>query len=530
MSLTQRAVADDEVRSALGAVLASHAFTRSQQLSRLLKYLCDAVLAPGGDQISEYAIGTEALGRPSDFDPTQDAAGRVEMHRLRRRLREYYETEGVHDALRIVIPSGQYAPLIVRAGEERKEAPAPGAADSVGAPDPPPATTQSTDQRWTPLSRYASVGGLALLVLVPCAWLLLRTGGDVRARADSARNAPSAAAPVLPDLGLRIKCGRTSPWTDRLGQTWGPDQYFEGGQAIDIPARPYIAGTSDPRLYESARTGTFNYRIPLPARTYELRLYFIEPVYGPENQGGEASRLFRLFINGRKVFDRFDIIADADGSWIADVRVFKDIAPGPDGYVRLRFENVAGAALVNGIELLPARPHVLNPVRMLPQDNFYTDSAGNVWTPDNYSTGGRVSLHPGPVKNTHDQEIFRHERFGRFHYAIPVDRGLYSLYVYMAEEYWGPGNQGGGGEGTRVFDIFCNGTALLRNLDLLKEAGANVGMIRAFHHLTPNAQGKLLVSFEPEHDYASLYGIEVLDEAGPDVPSYQRTVSSTVQP
>jgi len=95
----------------------------------------------------------------------------------------------------------------------------------------------------------------------------------------------------------------------------------------------------------------------------------------------------------------------------------------------------------------------------------------------------------------------------------------------MAEEYWGPGNPGGGGVGTRVFSVFCNGTALLRSLDLFKESGANYGVVRAFHHLTPNGQGKLMLSFEPEHDYASIYGLEVLDEAGPDTPSYERTLS-----
>src|SRR6185369_6969267 len=249
--------------------------------------------------------------------------------------------------------------------------------------------------------------------------------------------------------------------------------------------------------------------------------YFIEPLFGPENdQGGEGNRMFSLSVNGQKVLDRFDILSDADGPWTADVRVFKDVAPGADGQVHLDFAGVKdSAALVNGIEFLPARPHVLNPVRLLPQDNFYTDSAGNLWTPDNYSKGGRVAIHPGPVKNARDPEMFRHERYGHFRYAVPVDRGSYSVYLYMAEEYWGPGNPGGGGEGTRVFSVYANGIALLHSFDLFKESGINFGVVRAFHHLKPNAQGKLVLSFEPEHDYASLYGLEVIDEAGPDTPS-----------
>jgi len=64
-----------------------------------------------------------------------------------------------------------------------------------------------------------------------------------------------------------------------------------------------------------------------------------------------------------------------------------------------------------------------------------------------------------------------------------------------------------------LFDVFCNGVALLRNYDVLKEAGMNRALVKTFHGLTPNAQGKLVVSFLPIHNYASLYALEVLDEA-----------------
>jgi len=538
MPVSHHVVGEEEVRVALQTVLASETFTRSQQLSRLLKYLCESLLAHGADRISEYAIGTEALGRPSDFDPTQDAAVRVEMHRLRRRLREYYEAEGAVDPVRIVIPPGQYAPTVSRIGDEHKEPPPAAPSTTVietvlpehvepaeRAPAPPLVETQPPWFRTRPI--------LVLAIAIPAvillsAWLMWH--GAKPATAGGHTDPPklaSAIALASRQLDVRIGCGRRRPWTDRLGQIWGRDEYFEGGDALEIPPKWYIPGAYDARLYQSARTGTFRYRVPLPPGTYELRLYFIEPVFGPENdQGGEGNRLFHLSINGQKVFDRFDILSDADGPWTADVRVFKDISPGPDGHVQLDFEAVKdSAALVNAIEFLPARPHVLNPVRLLPQDNFYTDSAGNLWTPDNYSKGGRVAIHPGPVKNSNDQEMFRHERYGHFRYAIPVDRGSYSVYLYMAEEYWGPGNPGGGGEGTRIFSVFCNGTALLRGFDLYKESGMNYGVVRAFHHLKPNAQGKLILAFEPEHDYASLYGLEVLDEAGPDTPSYQRTIS-----
>jgi hypothetical protein len=521
-------VGEEEIRLTLQAILHSETFARSQQLSRLLKYLCDALIAHGPDRISEYTIGTEALGRPADFDPSQDAAVRVEMHRLRRRIREYYAAEGSADTIRIDFPPGRYAPVVARAGEEHKESGVPVSAPPAQAMTVTPEPPNSAPPSRLPFRSLLWAAIAVAILAIPSATLPWRRSGRAIAGGRSETSTAAAAvAPAMASEAVRIGCGRDRPWTDRLGQIWGADRSFEGGEALEIPKRPYIAAAFDRHLFQSARTGNFSYRIPLQAQNYELRLYFIEPLFGPENdQGGEGNRLFSVSINGRKVLDRFDILADADGAWTADVRVFKDVSPGADGDLRLEFASISGAALLNAIELVPARPHVLNPVRLLPQDNFYTDSAGNLWTPDNYSRGGRVAIHPTQVTNTRDQEIFRHERYGRFRYAVPVDHGTYSVYLYMAEEYWGEGNPGGGGPGTRVFSVFCNNTPLLRSLDLIRDSGINYGVVRAFHHMTPNAQGKLVLAFEPEHDYASLYALELIDEAGPDKSSSERTVSS----
>jgi hypothetical protein len=105
------------------------------------------------------------------------------------------------------------------------------------------------------------------------------------------------------------------------------------------------------------------------------------------------------------------------------------------------------------------------------------------------------------------------ERYGNFSYAIPVDEGEYAVRLHFAEKYWGRENLGGGGVGSRVFDVFCNGAALVRNLDIYKEVGANRALLKTFHRLKPNAQGKLLLSFVPVRNYASLHALEVEDES-----------------
>ena len=151
--------------------------------------------------------------------------------------------------------------------------------------------------------------------------------------------------------------------------------------------------------------------------------------------------------------------------------------------------------------------------RSISQENFVTLSNGIVWSPDVYVNGGQLAYHSVTVTGD-EPDLYSRERYGHFDYAIPVDAGTYALSLHFAEEYFGPGNPGNGGPGSRVFDVFCNGTFLLRNFDIFKEAGMNHGLVKIFHGLTPNGQGKLVLSFVPVHNYASLYAIEVIDESG----------------
>jgi hypothetical protein len=304
------------------------------------------------------------------------------------------------------------------------------------------------------------------------------------------------------------------PYTDRFGRFWAADRFFEGGSAFDLPKQPFTRAF-DSKVFQSGRRGDFSYHIPLVPGTYELHLYFVETAYGPNapGGGGEYSRIFNVTVNGRPILADFDIYSDANGTNVADTRVFKDITPGADGMLHLKFQSKRDQALINAIELVSAQPHVLNPVRIVAQENFVTDSNGNVWAPDNYYSGGQLSFHSVKMSGTTDPDLYLRERFGHFDYAIPVDEGSYRLSLYFAEEYWGPGNQGGGGIGTRIFDVFCNGVVLARGLDLLKEVGTNRALVKTFHGMTPSPQRKLSLSFVPVHDYASLYAIEVLDES-----------------
>ena len=97
----------EQEKRELEAVLASGIFTRAPNLAHLLSYICGKHFQGADDQLKEYTIAVEALRRPAEFDPKQDSIVRVEAHRLRKRLREYYEAEGAGHAVQILVPSGQ---------------------------------------------------------------------------------------------------------------------------------------------------------------------------------------------------------------------------------------------------------------------------------------------------------------------------------------------------------------------------------------------------------------------------------------
>ena len=84
----------------------------------------------------------------------------------------------------------------------------------------------------------------------------------------------------------------------------------------------------------------------------------------------------------------------------------------------------------------------------------------------------------------------------------------------FCEGHYGKRNAGGGGLGSRVFDVYSNGVALLRGFDIFKEAGGEGKPIdRTFSGIRPNAQGKILLTFVPVAGMACVNGIEVVDEA-----------------
>ena len=507
MTELEHGITAEAIWAQVNAILASPAFVHSPRLGQLLVYLCTKALKGESAQIKDYTIGVEVLERPASFNPAVDASARVEVHRLRKRLREYYERQGADDKVRIAVPAGQYAPafttrqalgptVLASAGVDV------GVAESSGRSLESGADERAHEWRHSPKGLIGR--------------LLERANLSPRARGESRSGPPARLQEMLPTTAVRLNCGQRLARDGRPGQQWLADQYFEGGELIELP-RLHIARAFDPQLFQYARSGDFSYHIPLAPGTYQLHLHFVETTYGPGAPGGagEYSRIFDVSANGRPILRNFDILSDAGGPFIADERVFRDITPDADGMLHLRFASKRERARVSAIEIVPSESRRLNPVRIYFRESGHTDQNGHVWMPESYSAGGQLAQHTQAVAGARDQELYVAERFGHFSFAIPVDSGNYRLALHFAEKFFGPDNPAGlGGAGSRLFDVHCNGVALLREFDIFKEAGANRACVKTFPGLKPNGQGKLLMMFSPIRDYASLYAIEVVDQGG----------------
>ena len=97
------------ISASLESMLASALFAGSPRQQRFLDYLVTNTLAGDADRLKGYTIALEVFDRKDDFDPSLDAIVRVEATRLRNKLREYYDTLGKDEVIRIGFPKGGYA-------------------------------------------------------------------------------------------------------------------------------------------------------------------------------------------------------------------------------------------------------------------------------------------------------------------------------------------------------------------------------------------------------------------------------------
>ena len=524
---------EQAVREELNRLLESPAFRTSKRSREFLEYVVEHTINGPAGALKERSIGVELFQLPQDFDTGQRTIVRVTANEVRKKLAQHYHAGNTpYHQVSIELPPGSYSaefrweapPVETRVPEMRvAETPAiePPAVEAPGAQMPDPELPLPERASW--LTYRITAPTVAVLVLVGAltVWRWrTSTPTSVVAKSTPITSLSPTAASAVEDL--RVIAGATTPYVDRSGRTWGADRFFSGGNVLIRPSER-IFRTLDPDIYRRLRSGDFRYDIPLRPGNYELHLFFAETGLADfisAESSGEGQRVFRVSANGNPILTAFDVVADAAGSNIADERVFRDISPAADGFLHLGFNSMRSTAMLSGIDVLPVNAGRVRPVRIRTGwTSAWRDAAGQEWQADSYFLGGNAlvrTTNPARENNSiaPDIALYASERWGHFSYAVPAAEGRYRVTLKFCEGHYGKHNIGSGGPGSRIFDVYCNGVALLRGFDITKEAGGEGRPIdRTFSKIRPNAQGKILLSFVPVVGMACVNGIEVVDDS-----------------
>lgn len=178
-----RLLAYEEWRLAL-RVAESPRLKKSELLPKFLLYVCEQYLLGREQEISEQRIGIQVFNRPGNYNPAEDNIVRSYARLLRKRLDAYFENEGVHEPLRILIPRGGYIPFFEpRTGLGQTAASQEAAEESAGetrntlavmpAPQPidPLVTSRTMPSTWTRVWFPIAIGLFAGILLTSAGWI-----------------------------------------------------------------------------------------------------------------------------------------------------------------------------------------------------------------------------------------------------------------------------------------------------------------------------------------------------------------------
>ena len=89
----------------------AHRVTESLPAPTLFLFLCEHALSEPGVVIHEQEVGIKVFGRSPDYDTSKDTLVRVHASRLRKKIQQYFLSDGQHEPIIIEIPKGGYTPV-----------------------------------------------------------------------------------------------------------------------------------------------------------------------------------------------------------------------------------------------------------------------------------------------------------------------------------------------------------------------------------------------------------------------------------
>jgi hypothetical protein len=223
-------VSEEAIREELARVLSSHEFRTSKRSQEFLRYAVENTLNGHTDLLKERTIGIEVFGRPTSYEPSDDATVRVKAGDVRKRLGLYYAEQGAHNPVRIELPAGTYIPEfkweLTRVAAEKPSLENHAAAAILAPPFVPHRN----------LTRPIAAGILMLLVVAAAAalWMRMRLAPVIDQFWSPVLNSTSPVSlcvAYVPVFGLDRDAGSNKPvrTEDFVSLT---DQFVGGGDLI----------------------------------------------------------------------------------------------------------------------------------------------------------------------------------------------------------------------------------------------------------------------------------------------------------
>jgi hypothetical protein len=99
---------DSAVLEQVERIARSEELRGCEVLRRLLRFLANKSISGEAEELKEYIVAIDGLGKPASYDPRQHSAVRIQVGRLRKKLADYYRTEGIDDPVIIDVPKGRF--------------------------------------------------------------------------------------------------------------------------------------------------------------------------------------------------------------------------------------------------------------------------------------------------------------------------------------------------------------------------------------------------------------------------------------
>jgi len=112
----RRRLLEDPRWALVERVAESRSLGKSPRLADFLRYVCDRQFRGRETEITEQRIGVKVFGRLEGYNSNEDNIVRNYARTLRKRLADYFRTEGRDEPILILIPRGGYVPVFTPRG------------------------------------------------------------------------------------------------------------------------------------------------------------------------------------------------------------------------------------------------------------------------------------------------------------------------------------------------------------------------------------------------------------------------------